>query len=251
MKNITNILLSVVVVGFVGCGSTGSTDTIDDENNHNQDEQIVPSPSTGVGPELELKNYLYYDNGLENYSRIFVDTYGYSVNSEGTVGYQGVTQSEFTKGKDPQNNSVIAERVNAIFKSEDVIYPNKIISYKYNAEGGISLTVNYPKLIQENEQLSSIVSNGVEVRCVVRDFEGGYTNLSSKLPYQIYSDLSTRVNSLNLNYLDVMHVYCGGTDSSSADIYYASGYGKVLGIVKSSDLVSATYDIVSKNGIYQ
>ncbi len=238
VKKLTTILLSGMIIGFTGCGSTGELPDGEAGDDTLYQGSVVPQVQEGVGEELEFQNYLYY--ALD---RINKETYLYDEYS-----YYSLTTSLFIKSRDPQNNLVVTQTIDSKIISEDVVYNNKITSYQYDANEIVSLTIDYPLWIQKNELVSQTTINGETTTCIFQDFEANL-NLEYKLPQNIFNDLNNRDTNLNLDYSNVIHVYCGATDGSTADIYYASEYGKVLSILKSTDKTS--YEIVSKNKFYE
>ena len=238
VKRLITILFSGMIIGFVGCGSTGElpNDEVEDDT-FNQDS-VVPQVQKGVGDVFKFQEYLFYDR-----DRINKDTYLYDEFVNGQLNYS-VRTSVITQSRDPQDNLVVTETVETKIINEGFVYNNKIVSYKYDENKNV-ISINYPLLIQKNEEAIT----GIEsTTCILQSFDE-FLNLESKLSPNILNDLKTRDSSLNLNYSSVMHVYCGTNDNTREDIYYAYGRGKVLSISVFSD--KTTYEIVSQNKFYE
>ncbi len=258
MKNITNILLSVVVVGFVGCGSTGSTDEVlDDEDGSYQGSQsVMPQELTPEGIPVAYKDYLFPYNTLVDKGITTQNIYVYTKDADGNL-RQGDNFSErFVYNEDAQDNPVIEVFNKLINDSQyqldqtNVIYANynRITSSEVIQSGGF-INTDYPLEVSKNSKILDVTENGVKMVCIVENIVPGFQDLSSLIPVDMINTM-TGNNPANdqFNYVNTLHKYCGTTEGTTIDSYNVSAWGEVLKIINYSDN-TARYEILDKKSI--
>ena len=207
-----------------------------------------------VGFPVDLKDYLYPTQTLDNGGKTSEYVYNYNIEQDGKIYFEARELRSFDRVYDGQNN-VVREFINHSTQSssEDVIDQNnnRITSYDRNDNGGFDTEV-FPYSVNKNSVVSEYTDSGVTLLCVVQDILAS-ADLSSEIPEAMRNDVLGYVtgssNAANqFNYLGVVHIHCGATNGTTIDSYNVNGRGNVLTIIKHSDNTSR-YEILDKNSL--
>ncbi len=224
MKKITTMLLSAVVFGLVGC-TTSDTPTNqelpDDNSNVNN---AIPEQSLGYGLEYDITSYFFpYNTLIDRYT--YKD---YAVTIKSSDGYfnnqQRVVKNYIEGNKNAYDESIITVFQDNKVVKKSTVRENNITDTTYDINGNIKTIEHYSKLLQVNDDLIRN-ENGA---CVLREkLENFY--IVGVTPMQA----DPHENSIS--YSSVLHFYCGTSNGTKIDRYYADGWGEIIEIYRYSD----------------
>ncbi len=235
MKKITIALLGAVVFGFVGCtNSDTTTNTPELPDNGNVGVSVIPEPSEGYGLEYDVTSYFFpYDTLINGYT--YKD---YAVTTKDADGYfneQKRVIKHYVEGnKNGFNESVITVYQNNSVIKRSVVGKNGIIDTTYD-ENRNEIREHYSKLMQVNDDLIRNESGA----CVLKQkFENFY--IGNVVPAQADPHQNP------VQYGSVLHFYCGTSNKTKIDRYYADAYGEIISIYQyNAGLVE--YVVLDKN----
>ena len=238
------VALSLIVL-ISGCTSTGTDGTYTGDQNQNQanngqsavQESVVPLQSQGTGLRYDLSGYLLPVKTLESQS-VYKD---FTITTQDSNGYftqqQTIIKRYLEGNKNALNQPVInifeGQTPNQILVEKDVVTQNRISVFIYDNNAILTTQEQYPRYIQKNEDLLRNESGACVLKEEIDNFDIGDANV----PVQ--------ANPVG-HYNSVLHFYCGTTDGTKIDRYYADGWGQVLAIRQVSD-GTTTYTVFDQN----
>ncbi|MCH9813004.1 MAG: hypothetical protein K0U47_03570 [Epsilonproteobacteria bacterium] len=255
MKFFLYIVLSIVTIGFVGCGSSGELPQDSETQlppSGDVVESVVPEVLPSEGTSVTFQDYLYPYNTLIDGGTTAQNVYLYNQSADGTLYYDRSILKSFNRTTDAGGNTVINESDDALLVQTDVIESTKITAFMPDGEGAYTQEV-YPYSLAKNDQVTRVTAEGVTMVCIVKDIIFGLQNLESLIPQDVQSDLLTHVTggvytADQFTYVNTMHIYCGATNGTTIDSYHVSGWGEVLSITKEQDNTTR-YEILDKKSI--
>lgn len=209
-------------------------------------DEVVPYILPSIGNDVSTAEYLYPSNTLDGYAQTALYRYSYSLDQDGVVDsniptetyqvydYIDALQNGYPSITITDNDSVVAE------DSLETSY----IRTKDN--------ITHPSNIAINDAFSDYYLGDIETVCVVRNIVDGTHDLSSVVDDEVYRYFTSFLNTEDENisvYSDTMHVYCGSSDGTMSDHYYAKGIGEVLRINSVYNTTAKTYTLLDQNSI--
>lgn len=253
MRYAKAVVFSVMTLGLIGCGSTGELPgDAQDGSLESNIESVVPEILAPEGAAVAFEDYLYPYNTLVSGGTTAQNIHYYNQGADGVLYYDISTLKSFTRTSDGGGNTVINESDDSAVVQTDVIEESKITVFTPVSTGGFTNEV-YPSQIAKNDEVTTVVNDGVTMVCVVKDIVFGSQNLESLIPQDIQTDLLSRVTggtytADQFTYVNTMHIYCGATNGTTIDSYLVSGWGEVLSIINHADN-SARYEILDKKSV--
>ncbi len=242
-----SIVALSLIVAISGCTSTGTDGTYTGDQNQNQEqvqngqsavqESVVPPQSQGTGLGYDLSGYLLPVKTLENQS-VYKDFTITTQDSNGYFTQQQQIVKRYLSGykndiRQPVVNIFEGNAPNQLLVEKDVVTQNRISVFNYNGDGNLVTQEQYPRHIQKNEDLLRNASGA----CVLKEEIDNFDMSDGYVPVQ--------ANPIG-HYNSVLHFYCGTTDGTKIDRYYADGWGQVLAIRQIPDSTT-TYTVFDQN----
>ncbi len=240
MKNLLNfILILATAITLSGCLGDDSVN-INDGDYQNDDTRplgIIPPSREGVGVSFDIAEYMFSNRTLnggivkKRYTVTTQDPNGYFDGQKYILTYliQGV--------KDDMGNIIIQVFENNKFVEKDTITQNSITVNSYDTNDILSATEHYPRFIRQNEDLLRNDRGACVLKQRIESFD-----FSQIIPVQAYPDM----DNPPLVYGSVLHFYCGTTDGTTIDRYYANGWGTV-GLITTTADGTVKYTIFDPN----
>lgn len=240
MKNLIIVILSVLTFTLLGCEEIILED--ESETNSTVSGNYLPTKKASEGPEVQLVEYLYPKELVENKTFYFTKVYKYAQNENSEFSAPTISQRSYTI---QAINSItrITEYKDAIEQKYDDIYKDKILSY------ATSIPLEFPINVAKYIMVSEVIENDITKGCQVRDI--GAKDLLSVLPLYVKNDLE---NYLQLedegfvfsqfNHERILHIYCGTSDDHTTDSYYSNKFGLVLKVEKDIDKDMVKVEVV-------
>ena len=219
MKKITNILLSVVIFGFVGCTS----DTKPSYPELPNDNSVIPKELDGFGLEYDVTGYFFPYNTLRDGS-----TYkDYVITTKDANGYFD-NQQRVIKHYIEGNKNAYDESIITVFQDNKVVKKStvgdKITDITYDIDGNEKTKEQYFRLLQVNDDL---IRNENAACVLKKKLENFY--IGDVIPVQ------ADPHENPVSYSSVLRFYCGTRNGSKIDRYYADGWGEIIEIYRYSD----------------
>ncbi len=236
MKTLLNLILILLALfSLIGCA--GETSDENYQNDNSYPLGVIPPKMEGTGVSFDVAEYMFSNRTLnggivkKEYTVTTQDINGYFDGQKTTLTYQiqGI--------EDDIGDIIVHVFENNKFVEKDTITQNYITVNSYDINDILSGTEQYPRLIRKNEDLLRNEKGACVLRQRIVNFD-----ISSIIPIQAYPD----PNNPPLTYGSVLHFYCGTTDGTRIDRYYASGWG-AIGLITQTPDGAIKYTIFDPN----
>ncbi len=235
-----SMLIASLVLGYTlsGCGTTDTTETTGGsgypaggtyDNGQQYQNSTVPPQEQGIGLAYDLSGYIVPSQVLED-KKVYKT---FVVTPEDSNGYFTQGSSQVTRYYEP----VIGEDAVNVFEGNTLVERYTFTSayiYATFISNGTETHQTYPRHLQVHGDLY----RSQEGACVLKEHLQNFDMADSNLvPVQA---------DPNGHYSSVLHFYCGTTNGTRIDRYYAEGWGIVLEIFQSPD-GTTTYSVFDQN----
>lgn len=218
---IENLLLSGLILLFIGCGGTSEdTDNLPNNEIIDQTTNVIPPLAQGVGLDYNITEYFFPNETLNNRTA-YKDYLVSRMDTNGVITDQRSVVKHYLEGNENGSggsNIFVFENNKLIKKS--IIETNRISVYTFDEAGNQTTSEQYAQLLRRNEDLLRN-ENGA---CVLK--QEGTLQLSDIIPLQANPNTS----SANSFYNNVLYVHCGTKSGIKIDRYYAMGLGEIAEI---------------------
>lgn len=194
----------------------------------NTTNDVIPPIAQGTGNNIYITSYFFpYETLSDGGGYAYKDYLVTMMDANGYMTDQNTIVKHYLEGNENGNgDSVISIFQDNRLIKKSIVESNYISSYTYNLQGISTGSEQYAQYMRVNEDLLRN-ENGA---CVLKEkIDNLYLNEI------IPSQADPYTSGSFTHYTNVLHFYCGTSNGTAIDRYYADAYGEIVEIYHYSD----------------